>query len=328
MFGQEGYRNRAGLVQSGGSGNHAGTVSQQGVSNRLTLSFSGANNGAVGFSPTLLSETAAFANLTQGDVTQIGIGNELNDFVVTGDSNAFGFSQNGLAGNEIGGYVTGSGNQFGVYQNGIFNASAIGVSGSANEVYIRQDGSFNAAIANAVGGDGNGLIVTQQNNNNSGSVVVDGGSNLVRLAQNGGALIGNKASVNITGTGNHADIDQTKSGFGGANALTLDIFGNDNNNNPSLMAFGGAALLAAQGTGLEPGLIRQNGSGNSITMNVGKATSSSDGNVFAFLQDGGYNTIEGSVLGSSNQVVVVQSGSNNFTSFSQSGSFNIIGVNQ
>jgi hypothetical protein len=325
---QEGYRNRAWLVQSGGSSNHAGTISQQGASNRLTLTFNGADNGTVGFSPILLSGTAAFANLTQSNVTQTGVGNEINDFVVTGDRNAFGFNQNGLSGNGVGGYVTGSDNQFGVYQNGNFNASTIGVSGNANEVYISQDGWFNAAIANAVGGDGNGIVVAQRDNNNSGSIAVDGGSNLVKLAQNGGALIGNNASVTVTGSGNHADIDQTKSGLGGANNLTLDIFGNNNNNNPSLTTFSGVALTAAQGTGLEPGLIRQIGSGNSITMKVGKANSNSNGNVFAFLQDGGYNTIEGSVLGSSNQAVVVQNGSSNFTSFVQSGSFNTIGVNQ
>jgi hypothetical protein len=95
-----------------------------------------------------------------------------------------------------------------------------------------------------------------------------------------------------------------------------------------LTAFGGAALLAAQGTDLEPGFIRQNGSGNSIAMKVGASGSAATGNIFAFLQDGGYNTIKGSVQGNSNQAVVVQSGSSNFTSFSQNGSFNIIGVNQ
>ena len=324
---QEGYRNKANLTQQGGDGNHAGTISQQGAANRITLTFSGANNGTTGFSPGLLAGTSAFARLTQGNVTQTGIDNRIENFVVEGDRNAFGFNQNGLLGNRIGGAVTGSDNQFGVYQSGIFDTAAIGVSGVNNEIYISQDGSFNTAVANASGG-GNGILVAQRDNGNSGRIDIAGGANLVKLAQNGGAVIGNNASVAIVGTGNHADIDQTKSGFGGANSLALDIFGSENNNNPFLTAFGGAALLAAQGTGLEPGLIRQIGSGNSITLNVGKPNSDSNGNVFAFLQDGGYNTIEGSVSGSSNQVVVVQTGSSNFTSFSQSGSFNIIGVSQ
>lgn len=326
-LGQEGYRNTVSLVQSNGSGNHAGTVSQRGAYNRIALTFSGANNGTSDFSPVLLSGTAAFANLTQGDVTQAGFGNKLN-FVVTGNRNAFGFNQNGLFGNDIGGYVTGDHNQFGVYQYGIFDTATIGVLGSENEVYISQDGWFNDATAKALGGDDNGLIITQRDDNNSGSIAVAGGSNLVKLTQNGDSRFGNNASVEIIGSGNHADIDQTKSGSGGANNLTLNIFGNDNNNNSSLTAFGGAALTAAQGTDLEPGLIRQVGSGNSITMKVGASGSVATGNVFAFLQDGGYNTIKGSVQGNSNQAVVVQSGSGNFTNFSQSGSFNIIGVNQ
>jgi hypothetical protein len=327
-LGQEGYRNTVSLVQSNGSGNHAGTVSQQGAYNRIALTFSGANNGTSDFLPVLLSGAAAFAHLTQGNVTQAGIDNRINDFVVTGNGNAFGFKQNGLVGNRIGGYVTGDDNQFGVYQNGIVDTATIGVLGSENEVYISQDGWFNDATAKALGGDDNGLIITQRDDNNNGSIAVAGGSNLVKLAQNGGTRFGNNASVDIIGSGNHADIDQTKSGSGGANNLTLNIFGNDNNNNPSLTAFGGAALAAAQGTGLEPGLIRQIGSGNSITMKVGASGSVATGNIFAFLQDGGYNTIKGSVQGNSNQAVVVQSGSGNFTNFSQSGSFNIIGVNQ
>ena len=324
---QEGYRNRAELVQSGGSGNHAGTVSQKGVSNRIELTFIGAGNGTAGFAPNLLSGTAAFSLLTQGDVKQTGIDNRIDGFVVTGNNNAFGFSQNGLVGNRIGGGVTGEANQFGVYQNGIFDVAAIGISGNRNEVYISQEGSFNAATATALGDD-NGILVTQRDNGNSAGIGITGGSNLVRLTQTGGSLVGNNALANITGTGNHADIEQTKSGLGGANGLSLTLVGDYNNNNPDLSDFSGVAAAAALSSGLRPGSIQQTGSGNSITMDVGKPGSGSNGNVFAFLQDGGYNTIKGSVLGNSNQAVVVQNGGSNFTSFSQIGSFNIIGVNQ
>ena len=332
---QEGRGNEVRLTQTGGNGNRVGTISQKGVlgiagvSNRITLTFNGANNGTVGFSPIRLSGTAAFGQLVQGNVTQTGIGNTIDDFVVTGDRNAFGFNQSGLVGNGIDGWVNGSDNQFGVYQLGTSGTASIEISGERNEIYLGQDGSFNNAFAKARGDD-NGVLITQDDNSNIGSVDVTGNLNVVRLNQRGGQVFGNDAAVNIVGNGNFADIAQTKTGIGRFNTLTLNIFGNNNNNNPSLLNFSGDAATAAFGTSLKPGSIEQRGAGNSISMNVGSfaGPSAANDNVFAFLQNGGNNTIMGAVLGNSNQAVVVQNGAGNFTSFSQNGNFNIIGVNQ
>ena len=331
---QEGRGNDVRLVQTGGTGNRVGTISQTGVlgaagvSNRITLTFNGANNGTAGFSAVRLSGTAAFGQLTQGNVTQSGIGNTINDFVVTGDRNAFGFSQTGLAAHSIDGWVNGSDNQFGVYQFGTAGTATVEISGDRNEIYLGQDGAFNNAFAKARG-DENGIVITQVDNSNTGGVDVTGNLNLVTLNQSGGQVLGNDAAVNIVGDSNFADIAQTKRGIGRVNTLTLNIFGN-NNNNPTLPTFGGDAATAALGTGLKPGSIIQSGAGNSITMNVGSSTqpSAADDNVFAFLQNGGHNTIVGAVLGHSNQAVVVQNGAGNFTSFTQTGNFNIIGINQ
>lgn len=349
---QEGWRNNAELTQKGGDGNHANRISQIGSSNTAGLVFDGSHNGVSDFAPVQLNGVGAFAGLVQGSVTQIGSGNRIDRFVVTGDRNAFGFSQNGFVGNSIDGYASGSDNQFGASQNGTAASAHIGISGNLNEIYINQDGlvlGLNNSASADVWGHGNGVGIVQygSNNesdvridgdfnvvttnqeglNNSGSTVVAGDGNTIRLTQQGGLVAGNNALVAVTGAGNFVEIYQTKSLPGAANSVDLKIHGS--NNNPLFSSFTSVASSIAASAGLAPGRIAQTGANNSITMTVGATGGAAgDNNLFAFLQNGASNTISGSVAGNGNQVVVVQDGSSNFTSFSQTGNFNVIGINQ
>jgi hypothetical protein len=126
---------------------------------------------------------------------------------------------------------------------------------------------------------------------------------------------------------------QSKSGLGGSgNTLNVSIYGN-RNNDPLLGGFHSPSLSTALGaaagvSSFGPGTIYQSGKGNTITLDVGTATADSNRNLFAFAQSGNSNGIVGSVNGIGNQAVVVQTGDGNFTSFSQIGNFNVVGLSQ
>lgn len=83
--------------------------------------------------------------------------------------------------------------------------------------------------------------------------------------------------------------------------------------------FTGAALTS----GLTPGLLSQDGDGNHMSLAV-----MGSHNLFAMVQHGTANVIDGLISGVGNQAAVVQNGVGNHFSFSQSGIGNIINVSQ
>lgn len=128
----------------------------------------------------------------------------------------------------------------------------------------------------------------------------------------------NAAFLDVEGNGNTLSIVQDNSGYASGNTLNLSITGNFNGG-PLGSKFSGAALVA----GLEPGTISQQGSENSISMDV-----LGSGNLFAVAQRGVANIVTASIAGTSNQSSIYQAGNNNVVGFSQSGMGNIVSVTQ
>ena len=123
-----------------GSGNQLVSVSQNNsgagtVGNSATLSFTGLNNG-VG----MLTGDAATVGVTLATVNQLGDNNQLS-YLVTGNSNLYGFNQIGNT-NSITGTVTNSNN---------------------NQVAVYQNGASNTAVFAQSGGGGNNAGITQTN---------------------------------------------------------------------------------------------------------------------------------------------------------------------
>jgi hypothetical protein len=74
----------------------------------------------------------------------------------------------------------------------------------------------------------------------------------------------------------------------------------------------------------ESGLISQAGS-----LNTASLTITGDRNLYSVVQDGSENSITGTMTANyDGQVAVAQVGNNNTANFSQSGSFNNIGISQ
>ncbi|MEP9374466.1 hypothetical protein [Mesorhizobium sp. KR1-2] len=337
---QNGSQNKATLVQEVGNGNKVGTIDQDGAGNEASLSFTGAGNGVASFDPGQLSGFSAFGGLRLGNVRQTGLGNHIN-FVVTGDGTAFGFSQNGI-GNSIYGLINGDDNQIGVGQDGTANHANVLVGlGDKNDIYIDQISgavSFGNDADVRIAGDSNTVSSLQTSSALGRNVLkadIAGLQNELKANQSisGGGT--NSANVLFKGNNNHLDITQAKSGFGSGNTLNVTLYGNYNNDapgfsSPVLTHAVGLARSIAGGSSLSfgPGTIYQSGNGNTITLDVGTATTNSNGNLFAFVQSGNTNGIVGSINGMGNQAVVVQSGDGNFTNFSQIGNFNVVGVSQ
>lgn len=353
---QSGYAQLATLTQTGDD-NDIDSVDQRGIGNSATISLTGDGNGVSAFAfPTDI--TGAWGSLVQGRVYQDNeaggtgvIDGNILSFIVTGDDNSFGFSQTGTA-NQIDGLIGplgSAGNQTGVIQLGSANLAGFTIVGSDNLVFIDQGGGVNNSDNDAnvlILGDGNQVGVAQTGIDNSALVDIDDGDdNIVNIAQDS-VLGGNLAEVTITGDANLVTLNQSGSNSAGidlhgddnllvasqtgtTNSLTINLWGNGNNSTAN-GGFTGVALTTSLLTSpdLVPGSIVQNGSGNSILYDVGTALVGSDDNKFAFSQIGNDNRIEGSTVGSGNQVVIVQNGDLSFTSFSQNGIGNIIAVSQ
>ncbi|NRB34392.1 MAG: hypothetical protein HRU31_06530, partial [Rhodobacteraceae bacterium] len=204
-----------------------------------------------------------------------------------------------------------------------------------NTIDITQLGSNDASVdifgsGGGSDGDDNEVTITQDLFNagggtNSAKVEVDGDDNIIGINQLGNNL----ADIKLLGSGsgesdnNLLNIDQ-QDGSGGQNSITVTIYGDDNNLSGPFT--GDASIYAGS---LLPGDLFQNGSSNSITLDVGSTSGESNGNLFAFQQTGSSNTITGSMTGGdANQAVVVQVGNFNATTFAQVGSFNNLGVSQ
>ena len=130
--------------------------------------------------------------------------------------------------------------------------------------------------------------------------------------------LSNKASFDITGSGNRLVLDQTRPGAGAGNEIRVSILG-DRNGGPLGAKFSGAAASV----GLAPGLVLQRGFGNAVAVDI----RGSD-NLFALAQLGDSNVVRASITGVGNQAAIAQTGSGNFASFTQNGLGNIVSVRQ
>lgn len=353
--------NQGATIEQDGTSNRVSRVQQTGTGHRAIISQDGISNGTTDFVASRIN--GAWGGLSQGHAYQSGGllgGNEL-DYGATGNNNSFGFDQNGNNNEIYGRLNSGSdNNQTGVIQDGGWNEARFNVTGDLNHVFIAQglsslisadnfanvtitgDGNHVGAVQNGVWNDANVLIEGAVSNNNTVNIlqasrgagndanvtIRNGSSNNIKVNQNL-PLFGltNTATVTVqNGSSNVLDVFQN----GSLNTATVYIQGSNNNNRPAPQnVFTGPAWdKALLVTGLVPGDIEQIGIGNTLTYNVGLSNLASNGNLFAFHQNGSGNVINGSTDGSNNQAVVVQQGNFNLTNFSQVGSGNVIGVSQ
>lgn len=340
-FDQDGIANEI-LATVGGNDNQIG-VGQDGTANQANILIASGNSNDV-----YIAQTSG----------AISFGDDA-DVSIAGNSNGIGIAQDGNRNTAIVG-VAGNANLVTVTQASLVLGNTATVEilhGSDNTVDIDQDNYSRAGVT--VQGNRNNVDFGQTGNNDA-TVSVLGNRNIVSGSQTSGLLgnnvlkadiAGNRnglkasqwisgggtntASVSFTGNENYLDVTQSKSGVGGSgNMLNVSLYGN-RNNDPALGGFGSASLAKAGtlagsivGSSFGPGTIYQAGKGNTITLDVGTATSYSNGNLFAFAQSGNTNGIVGSINGNGNQAVVAQSGDGNFTSFSQIGNFNVVGISQ
>lgn len=347
--------NNLNILQTGGDNNTVKYAWQLGVGNTTTIEQSGTNNGVdtfqYGTGPTgssngtgntisvnISGDNNNGSNALTGDysgsrtslsaggppwsvglraatVTQRGNDNDAS-IDISGNDTAFGINQKGNSNDALGVVITGDENSFSSDQFGNFNTISLStVSGFDNSIGFVQEGNSNMAMAN-VGGDFNRARLKQTGNFNDTELWVDGNTNT--------------AALDVTGDSNVLYGQQR---FGDNNTMTVNLYG-DNNNNAGYN-FSGDALSArddannATSLVFGKGRLWQHGSNNAITLDVGSVGGDSDNNLFAVLQQGSDNAVNGSISGlGNNQAAVAQLGSNNATTFSQMGSFNNLGVTQ
>lgn len=319
-----------------GSGN-AAAVQQQGISNEADFIVDGDGNlifidQAIA---ALNTSNDAYVAVTGNDneigARQGGTNNDATVTIANGDRNLVNLLQESLLLGNVANLSISNGddNEIAVTQSGSSTATVTISTGDDNDVSLVQSGNNSATVS--ISGDTNLVTGTQTTGllgSNALNLGITGSDNVVTTNQSisGGGL--NSAGITIGGSGNHLDVSQSKSGFGAGNTLAVSITGSDNNN-PSLGSFGLAPSSAvALAGGLNPGQLVQAGSGNSISLMVGNLDGNSNENRFAMSQNGNSNAIVGSINGIGNEVAVVQAGSSNFTSFSQVGNYNSIGVSQ
>jgi hypothetical protein len=324
---QTGTGNSVDTFQYGTKASHF----SNGSNNDISVVMSGDDNGngslTGGYSG---AETAYSAGavggpwsvgLRSGTVTQRGDNNEAS-LDLAGNKNQFGVHQLGEGNDSLGIMITGDENSFSSDQVGNFNQISLAtVTGWYNSIGFVQEGDYNLGSAD-ISGDNNRSLISQTGNNNDTELFVNGDLNTADLV--------------VTGDRNLLRAQQGyPGGTGDGNTMTVTVFGDDNNNTAATGNFTGDALSARNdandvtGQPFGKGRLWQHGSNNDMTILVGSVGSPSNENIFAALQQGDGNMINGSISdGSSNQAAVAQLGSNNSTTFTQSGSFNSLGVTQ
>lgn len=328
---QNGRQNRLGFEQSGDRneiGIKGGGFLQQSNRNTVTITQSSNNNKVVEVLQTGMTSTAGGQALRRNTLKieqKGGDGNVVSRVEQARVRPALDFFDltDLLAANTTSIVQDGAGNRVGLLsQTGLANEAHLSFTGDYNDARSLQRGAANRADAN-VTGSRNVIRIDQQSLvlGNRADVAVSGSWNAVDIGQQGFAF-GNEAKIAIDGSFNRVSVRQT----GDANAVSVDIAGHGNNAWP-LFSPGAHRTLAA-GAGLAPGDIVQTGASNSIAYSIGSQNPLSATNRFAFRQEGLANRIEGATDGIGNQAVVVQRGMHNFTSFTQVGNANVIGVNQ
>lgn len=350
------------------NGSNEGEVSVTGNLNIVSLDQEGTNeagilidgNGntvSVGQLGVTGSNTAAVD--IEGDANDVAIdqnGSNQGDVFVIGADNVATLDQEGDFNSALIG-MYGDGNDFAIDQNGIFNDAVAQANGNANEVTLSQTGDVNTGsimIGSLTPGNSDDNVVTLSQDSlasfgNFAEINVDGNANTISLDQvawneatvsvNGnlnavtalqlGSDGLNSLTAAIDGSSNVLNVSQTNSAVLGAatNAITVGIYGNSNNAASTFST--GWSSAAVAGSLLAPGDLVQLGTGNSIALQVGSALSpNSNDNQFAFAQLGDGNTIDGSIMGTGNEVAIVHAGNSNAASFSQIGNANSIGISQ
>jgi len=237
-------------INQNGFANYTGAVSQSGGDgNTIWLELNGDYNGATPPTANGNRSTVGVLTLNSGavasQVTQIGTSNDIN-YVTTGNSNQYGFYQNGTDNEAVGITITGSYNELGVWQDGDRNKLLVGtVEGSDNVVGLTQDGNDNTASLKILGGSSDknggyngftplgdaaganltaGLIV-QYGDFNNVDLEVNGSDNVFATLQdnaglgaslsNGNTIVGkvtgsdNEVAVKQIGNNNNANFVQT-----------------------------------------------------------------------------------------------------------------------
>lgn len=241
-------------------------------------------------------------NIVTVDQASIALGNVSTIGITKADRNAIDVDQ--VGNNSASASIDGASSLFGVL---------LQSQGADNSVTIDQFGQNTADVG--ITGDDNDVSVTQS------------GFNSADVQLNGGA------PGSVESDNNLLVIDQS-GGLGGQNTLTVDLWGDDNNratagNNGDGTFSGDAAAVAVLDGRLAPGTLTQNGSNNSILLDVGASGTEADDNLFSFLQDGSGNTITGTITsGFGNEVAVSQVGNGSSTMFTQNGNYNNLGVSQ
>ncbi|WP_172839509.1 hypothetical protein [Sulfitobacter alexandrii] len=313
-------------VEMTGTSNFLRVSKQAGVANSSTVIISGDENGfdssaqynirqfplggAYAGTKTSVPNAGGRLPLAPSSVQQNGTGN--GTYVeLQGNRTAFGVSQNGNGNDALGIVIRGDDNAFSSDQYGDGNTIALTtVTGMGNSIGFAQEGDDNLASAD-VAGDDNRVRLTQFGDRNDTTLWV--------------GTSDNTATLDVIGDDNRLEAQQR---FGGSNVMTVNVTGDNNNNSGAL--FTGAALDArnaangATGLTFGRGRLWQHGANNDLTLTV----SSSD-NLFATLQQGDNNTINGTIGGGDgNKAAVAQLGSDNTATFSQMGSGNNAGIIQ
>lgn len=331
------------VIRQGGAGGHEiGSVSQyrsQTTQNLATITQTGSNNRLARVDQYVTTYGNVTPNIVS-NVIEIDMSGDGNGHgVLTGQAAASGAITSAVIqgragkaakGNEARVNISGDSNEFGVAQYGEYNTiGTLMITGDDNEVGLFQEGNRNEIALATVAGLSNNIGIRQFGDDNEAGVAVLGNDNDIGVRQTGNQ---NTASVMVDGNNNYLDVGQNRnSGSLGGHALTVNIYGN--NNNRAAMSGVASSAVAPLTTGISwgPGVgqVLQGGSGNTATINIGTASLDSNGNRFATNQQGQGNTLTATVGGGNgNQFGVSQIGNANVASLTQNGSTNSVGISQ
>ena len=260
-------------------------------------------------------------------LTQHGLGNIVKILSQTGDGNSATVDFEGsFNGNDVNAASTN------FYDYGVGTNHNVGFGADATVATGAEQGSIIQSGSNtltmSVTGDLN-LFGTAQYGENGLTVTVNGSGNEIAAVQGSGAVstMGGIADIGVTGNDNVIGLQQIN---GNDNEAYVTVYGSNNNNIPSTVFTGVAGnVIDGSANPLTPGLIKQDGGSNYVSLDVGLLGDPSNSNLFAVVQVGDHNTVSGSISGGgSNQVAIAQLGAGNSTIFTQLGSGNNIGVTQ
>ncbi len=295
---------------------------QLGNNNTAAIGMNGSDDGVVG--TVLIDGDDNHMYIDQAPGSSGQTDNRVVSATILGNNNGLPTNTNGFN-KRAGTYIKQRGAGNWVENSNIEGDDNTGPAGNSNTFRnvhrIEQTGLNNGQLsstASTLGSDGNRIWVFQNGTSNNFSVLqgLDASStgNSATLYQDGSD---NMATATQFGDNNFLEVDQDQDG----NTATANVTGNDNGGG----TLAGAAGTLASNNGLVSGLIKQDGLDNQATLTV----TNSNGNQFAFLQQGNTNVIVGTVDGAgSNSATMVQIGNMNTSNFAQSGGGNMVSVSQ